>query len=162
MLKYRETNLARAGFIGAVLLMLIVAVGLAPSRLVALATAVHYQAVFAEAGGIAAGNDVRISGVKVGSVSEVSLDDGDAVVTFVVDAKGLLGQDSTAHIRAGSLLGARMLTLEPAGRGRMRPTDVIPMSRTASPYSLTKAVADLTTNSAATSTATLNQSLDTL
>lgn len=162
MLKYRETNLARSGFIGVVLLMLIVAVGLAPSRLVSLATAVRYQAVFAEAGGLASGNDVRVSGVKVGAVSDVSLEDGDALVTFVVDAKVRLGLDSTAHIRTGSLLGARVLTLEPAGRGRMHPSDVIPMARTSSPYSLTQAVSDLTESSAATSTATLNQSLDAL
>ena len=162
MLKYRETNLSRAGFIGVVLMMLIVAVGLTPSRLMSLATAVRYQAVFAEAGGIASGNDVRVSGVKVGAVSHVSLEDGDALVTFVVDAKVRLGLDSTAHIRTGSLLGARVLTLEPAGRGRMHPSDVIPMARTSSPYSLTQAVSDLTESSAATSTATLNQSLDAL
>ena len=36
------------------------------------------------------------------------------------------------------------------------------MSRTASPYSLTEAVSELTTNTAGTDTASLNQSLDTL
>ena len=40
--------------------------------------------------------------------------------------------------------------------------DVIPVSRTASPYSLTEAVSELTTNTAGTDTASLNQSLDTL
>ncbi len=44
----------------------------------------------------------------------------------------------------------------------MRPMDVIPVSRTASPYSLTEAVSELTTNTADTDTASLNQSLDTL
>jgi phospholipid/cholesterol/gamma-HCH transport system substrate-binding protein len=44
----------------------------------------------------------------------------------------------------------------------LRPFDVIPPSRTSSPYSLTDAVGDLTQNTAATDTATLNQSLDTL
>ena len=54
-----------------------------------------------------------------------------------------------------------MLTLESAGSGNA-PIDVIPMSRTSSPYSLTDAVSDLTTNTAGTDTASLNQSLDTL
>jgi phospholipid/cholesterol/gamma-HCH transport system substrate-binding protein len=40
--------------------------------------------------------------------------------------------------------------------------DVIPLSRTGSPYSLNEAVDDLTTNVAATDMTTLNQSLDTL
>ena len=44
----------------------------------------------------------------------------------------------------------------------MRPNDVIPVSRTASPYSLTEAVSELTTNTAGTDTGSLNQSLDTL
>ncbi len=44
----------------------------------------------------------------------------------------------------------------------MRPMDVIPATRTSSPYSLTEAVSDLTTNIAGTDTDSLNQSLDTL
>ena len=55
-----------------------------------------------------------------------------------------------------------MLALESAGSGTLRPLDVIPVSRTSSPYSLTDAVSDLTTNTAGTDTESLNQSLDTL
>lgn len=162
MLKYRESKLVRTGLIGLVLAVLVVAVGLAPASLMAWATAIRYRAVFSEAGGIAPGNDVRVSGIKVGGVSNVSLQDGDALVTFVVDAKVRLGSESTAHIRTGSLLGARVLTLEPAGQRRMRPSEIIPLSRTSSPYSLTEAVMDLTNNVAETNTDALNQSLDTL
>ena len=146
MLKYRDAKHIRSGLIGVVLIMLIIAVGLAPERLVSWATTIHYQALFSEAGGIAAGNNVLVSGVKVGTVSEVSLREGDALVTFGVNGKVRLGSQTTAHIRTGSLLGARVLTLEPAGSGRMHPSDVIPMSRTSSPYSLSEAVSDLTTN----------------
>ncbi|MGO9926785.1 MAG: MCE family protein, partial [Mycobacterium sp.] len=162
MLKYRGAKLIRSGFMGAVLIVLVVAVGLAPERLVSWATTIHYQALFSEAGGIAAGNKVLVSGVKVGTVSDVSLQEGDALVTFGVDGKVRLGSQTTAHIRTGSLLGARVLTLEPAGSGTMHPSAVIPLSRTSSPYSLSEAVSDLTTNLAATSTDTLNQSLNAL
>ena len=44
----------------------------------------------------------------------------------------------------------------------MSPSDVIPVSRTSSPYSLTEAVSELTSNIAGTDTASSNQSLDTL
>ena len=162
MLKYRDAKHIRSGFIGLVLIVLIIAVGLTPERLVSWATTIHYQALFSEAGGIAAGNNVLVSGVKVGTVSDVSLQEGDALVTFGANGKVRLGSQTTAHIRTGSLLGARVLTLEPAGSGRMHPSDVIPLSRTSSPYSLSEAVSDLTTNLAATSTNTLNQSLDAL
>ena len=53
-----------------------------------------------------------------------------------------LGSDTTAHIRTGSLLGERMLTVESAGSGTLHPMAVIPVSRTSSPYSLTEAVSD--------------------
>jgi phospholipid/cholesterol/gamma-HCH transport system substrate-binding protein len=162
MLKYRESNLVKAGFIGTVLIILVIAVGLQPERLMQWATSLRHQALFTEAGGIAVGNDVTLSGIKVGKVTDVSLRNGDALVTFTTDGKYPLGSLTTAHIRTGSLLGERVLTLESDGSGTLRTTDVIPTSRTSSPYSLTDAVSDLTTNSAGTDTASLNQSLDTL
>ena len=38
----------------------------------------------------------------------------------------LLGSETTAHIRTGSLLGERVLTLESAGSGTLHPMTVIP------------------------------------
>ncbi|MGV0791891.1 MCE family protein [Mycolicibacterium sp. XJ1819] len=162
MLRYRGSQLIRSGFMGVVLIVLVVAVGLAPERLAAWATAIRYQAQFADAGGVATGNDVVISGIKVGTVSDVALRGRNALVTFAIDGTVELGSDTTAHVRTGTLLGERVLTLESHGEGTMGPMDVIPVSRTASPYSLTEAVSELTTNTADTDTAALNRSLDTL
>jgi phospholipid/cholesterol/gamma-HCH transport system substrate-binding protein len=127
-----------------------------------MATSIRYQAVFAEAGGLTVGNDVKVSGVTMGNVSDVALRRGKALVTFSLDTKVRLGSSTTAHIRTGTVLGERMLTLEPAGSGTMHALDVIPVSRTSSPYSLTDAVTDFTTNTAGTDTGSINQSLDTL
>lgn len=162
MLKYRESNLVRAGFLGAALIVLVIAVGLQPERLIQWAGSVRHQALFSEAGGIIVGNDVTVSGIKVGSVSAVELENGDALVTFTVDGRHPLGSQTTAHIRTGSLLGERVLTLESEGSDKLRPGTVIPVTRTSSPYSLTDALGELTTNTKGTDTATLNQSLDTL
>jgi phospholipid/cholesterol/gamma-HCH transport system substrate-binding protein len=162
MLKYRGPKLLRTGFIGIVLIVLVIAVGLQPERLWSWATDVRYQALFADAGGLAVGNDVTIAGMKVGTVSDVKLAGKDAVVGFALDSTVQLGSDTTAHIRTGTVLGARVLALESAGGETLRPRSVIPLTRTSSPYSLTDALGDLTTNTAGTDTATLNQSLDTL
>ncbi|PXX12252.1 MCE family protein [Mycolicibacterium moriokaense] len=162
MLRYRGMQLIRTGFIGVVVVVLVILVGLAPEKLSAWATSVRYQALFEDAGGLAKGNDVTVSGIKVGSVSNVALEKRNAVVTFTLDGTVSLGSDTTAHVRTGTLLGERVLTLESKGDGTLRPNDVIPVSRTASPYSLTEAVTELTTNTAGTDTGTLNQSLDTL
>lgn len=162
MLRYRGAHLVRAGFIGVVLAVLVIAVGLQPSRLLSLATAVRYQAVFSEAGGLAVGNAVTVSGIKVGSVTGVSLHRGDVWVTFSVKGNVPLGSDTTAHIRTGTLLGERVLTLESAGARTLHPLDVIPIERTSSPYSLVDAVSEFTASASGTDTAALNQSLDTL
>lgn len=162
MLKYRGANLIKAGIMGVILIVLVISVGLQPEKLIQWATSVRYQALFTEAGGIAVGNDVTMSGIKIGSVTDVSLENGDALVKFTTAGKYPVGSQTTAHIRTGSLLGERVLTLESAGSGTLSQNDVIPTSRTSSPYSLTDAVSELTANTAGTDTGQLNQSLDTL
>jgi phospholipid/cholesterol/gamma-HCH transport system substrate-binding protein len=162
MLKYRGSALVRSGVIGVILIVLIISVGLQPDRIARWATDIRYQALFTEAGGLAVGNDVRISGMKVGSVSDVSLDTGKALVSFSIDSTITLGSETTAHIRTGTLLGQRIITLESSGSASMHARDVIPVSRTSSPYSLTEAVSDLTTNTAGTDTEGINQALDSL
>jgi phospholipid/cholesterol/gamma-HCH transport system substrate-binding protein len=162
MLRYRGSNLIRAGVIGVILIILVIAVGLQPERLLQYATAIRYQALFSEAGGLAVGNDVTVSGIKVGRVSSIKLDNGDALVGFTINSKYALGSETTAHIRTGTLLGERVLALDSEGAGTLDSRHTIPTTRTSSPYSLTDAVSDLTSNTAATDTDTLNQSLDTL
>jgi phospholipid/cholesterol/gamma-HCH transport system substrate-binding protein len=162
MLKYRGGGRVKAGLIGVVLAVMVILVGLSPDRFISWATMVRYQALFTEAGGIAAGNPVIVSGTKVGTISDVSLRHGDALVTFAMKGSVLLGSETTAHIRTGSLLGERMLTLESTGNGTLHPMALIPVSRTSSPYSLTEAVSDLASDTAGTNTDALNQSLDTL
>jgi phospholipid/cholesterol/gamma-HCH transport system substrate-binding protein len=162
MIKYRGGSVARAGFIAVALVLLVISIGLRPESLWNWAATVRYQALFAEAGGLTTGNSVMVSGMKVGTVSAVTLDGQAVLVTFTLDSKMALGSQTTAHIRTGSLLGERMVTLASAGTEKMRPNDVIPVSRTSSPYLLTDAVGDLTTNVAGTDVGSLNQSLDVL
>jgi phospholipid/cholesterol/gamma-HCH transport system substrate-binding protein len=162
MLKYRGPKLVRAGILGIILCLLVIAIGLQPERLYSLATAVRYEAQFVEAGGLTEGNDVLLSGVKVGTIKDISLQRGKAVVTLSVDGRYQLGSETTAHIQTGSLLGERVVTLVSEGSGTLRALSVIPVTRTSSPYSLTDAVSELTTNTAGTDTSSLNQSLDTL
>ncbi len=162
MNKYRGKKLIRSGFIGWVLIVLTIAVGLKPQQLLDWATTIRYQALFTEAGGLEPGNAVKVSGVKVGTITDVSLRDGDVLVTFAVDSAVPFGSMTTAHIRTATMLGQRMLTLESAGSSTLRPLSCIPASRTSSPYSLTDAVSDLTTDVAQTDTQSLNHALDVL
>ncbi|MCF6388197.1 MCE family protein [Mycobacterium sp. MBM] len=162
MLKYRGRRLIRAGVIGIVLGVLVIAVGLAPERLAAWATGIRYQALFVDAGGLAVGNDVTVAGMTVGKVTAIALQDPNAKISFTVNSSVSLGSQTTAHIRTGTLLGERTLALESAGQEPLRVLSVIPPNRTFAPYSLTEAVGELTTNVASTDTGDVNQALDTL
>ncbi|HOO82890.1 MAG TPA: outer membrane lipid asymmetry maintenance protein MlaD [Alphaproteobacteria bacterium] len=70
---------------------------------------------FAGIGGLAAGDDVQISGVKVGTITAVELDEKTylARVHIKVGNEVKLPLDTAALISSESLLGGRYLALEP-------------------------------------------------
>jgi phospholipid/cholesterol/gamma-HCH transport system substrate-binding protein len=78
-------------------------------------------AAFSGTGGLAMGDDVRISGVKVGSVNKLQLDPKNylAVVTMSIDPSVQLPDDTAAIISSDSLLGGRYLELQPGASDTM-------------------------------------------
>lgn len=74
-------------------------------------------AAFTSIAGLQAGSDVRISGVKVGTVSSLTLDPVtyQAVVHMTVDRAVKLSKDTAAVIASESMLGGKFLALEPGG-----------------------------------------------
>lgn len=74
-------------------------------------------AEFSGVAGLQAGSDVRISGVKVGTVLEQRLDPQSylAVVRMSIDPAVTLPEDTVAKIASESLLGGKFLELEPGG-----------------------------------------------
>ncbi len=71
--------------------------------------------------GLAVGADVRIAGVKVGSVSESRIDPQTfaAVLTLNVDRSLRLPADTSAEITSEGLLGGKYVSLVPGGSDRM-------------------------------------------
>ncbi len=78
-------------------------------------------ASFSGIGGLGIGDDVRISGVKVGSVADVSLDQKNylAVVTMSIEPSIKLPDDTAAVIASESLLGGRYMELQPGASETM-------------------------------------------
>ncbi|MCG2842143.1 outer membrane lipid asymmetry maintenance protein MlaD [Sandaracinobacter sp. RS1-74] len=72
---------------------------------------------FPNAAGIAVGSDVRVSGLKVGTVTRQKLDPASfqAVVTLTVDKAVQLPLDSSAAITSEGLLGGSFIALVPGG-----------------------------------------------
>lgn len=92
-----------------------------------------YRGVFVDAVGVRSGDDVRMAGVKVGSVEKVQLhDNANALITFTVDEAVPLATSTRVAIRYRNLIGQRYLAVsEAAGDGeRLEPGATIPMSRT--------------------------------
>jgi phospholipid/cholesterol/gamma-HCH transport system substrate-binding protein len=71
----------------------------------------HLTAKFKNVEGINVGSDVRMSGIKIGSVTNQSLDSKtfDAVLTFAIDPTIKLPDDSTVKITSEGLLGGKFI-----------------------------------------------------
>lgn len=71
--------------------------------------------------GLAAGNDVRVGGVKVGSVIDqrIDMEDYRAVVRMSIRPDILLPSDSTAVVSSDGLLGGKYIRLDPGSSGSM-------------------------------------------
>ncbi len=73
-----------------------------------------YRAMFVDATSVNVGDDVRVSGVKVGSISDVSLAENRlAQITFSVRKDVTMSQGTTAELRFRNLVGQRYISLEP-------------------------------------------------
>ena len=72
-------------------------------------------AEFGSTGGLSVGDDVRISGIKVGQITSQQLDSITYVakVSMAIDATIKIPSDSSARITAASLLGGNYLELMP-------------------------------------------------
>jgi phospholipid/cholesterol/gamma-HCH transport system substrate-binding protein len=99
-----------------------------------------YKAEFVDATGLVKGDDVRIAGVKVGSVEGISIVDRTrALVTFSVQTDTALMQSTHADIRYRNLVGQRYIALtnEIGSTGVMKAGSTIPTSRTSPALDLT-------------------------
>ena len=95
-------------------------------------------AEFGATGGLSVGDDVRISGIKVGRITRQELDPVTYAAQIVIslDEQIRIPADSSARITAASLLGGNYLELIPgADEEMMQPGEVI--YDTLDPVSLT-------------------------
>ncbi|TNE35892.1 MAG: outer membrane lipid asymmetry maintenance protein MlaD [Alphaproteobacteria bacterium] len=82
-------------------------------------TAGGYKVIaqFDRVDGLVVGADVRMSGIKIGTVSDQALDQQTyyANVTMIIDKEVLLPEDTSAKITSEGLLGGSYISLEPGG-----------------------------------------------
>ncbi len=109
---------------GVVLIVAAMFVGIA-FRSGTATTPAGYQvtAEFDDASGMGPGSEVRMSGVKIGTVHSQELDPETyfAVVTLNISESIKLPRDTSARIIADGLLGSNFIALEPGGEEEMIP-----------------------------------------
>src|SRR5258707_6916154 len=93
-----------------------------------------YKAVFADAAGVNKGDDIRVAGVKVGTVKQVAITDRTrALITFSVDDSTSVTEATHATIKYRNLVGQRYiaLTQEVGSTHKLAEGTTIPIARTA-------------------------------
>jgi len=101
----------------------------------------NYSAKFLDATSLNVGDDVRISGVRVGQIEELEIADHSlARVEFSLDSQRRLPADVTAVIKYRNMVGQRYIALE-RGKGTselLEPGAEIPLERTTPALDLTE------------------------
>jgi virulence factor Mce-like protein len=139
---FRDRNPVTIGAVSLGVIVLLVFLAFNAQNLPLIGGGTVYKAQFSEAAGLQPDDPVRVAGVKVGQVESLALEDGAVMVEFrVKDA--FVGDRSEAAIKIETVLGAKYLALVPRGSGELDPDDAIPLERTASPYDVVEAFADL-------------------
>jgi phospholipid/cholesterol/gamma-HCH transport system substrate-binding protein len=91
-----------------------------------------YHAIFADASDLVAGDEVRVAGIRVGTVEELSMTDGNRVlVTFSAQRTVDLTAGSHAAVKYKNLVGDRYLELTAGDGPELRPDGTIPVGQTA-------------------------------
>ncbi|MBT4911062.1 MAG: outer membrane lipid asymmetry maintenance protein MlaD [Candidatus Marinimicrobia bacterium] len=77
----------------------------------------NVSALFNRIDGIKIGSDIRMSGIKIGTVVSQELDNSsfEAKVLMSIDSKILIPDDSSAKITSDGLLGGNYISIEPGG-----------------------------------------------
>ena len=99
-----------------------------------------YKAVFGDATGLLPGNEVRIAGVRVGSVDSVELNDRQlALVEFSLDEGREIAESTIARLRYRNIVGERYIALTegPGSSEPLKEGGTIPLAQTRNALDLT-------------------------
>jgi phospholipid/cholesterol/gamma-HCH transport system substrate-binding protein len=158
---FRDRNPVTIGAISLTVIAALVFLAFNAQSLPLIGGGTVYRAQFSEAAGLKPDDPVRVAGVKVGQVESLALEDGAVTVEFrVKDA--FVGDRSEAAIKIETVLGAKYMALVPRGASELDPERPIPVDRTASPYDVVEAFADLSSTVQEIDTAQLAGSFEVL
>jgi len=156
-----EFNRGRAGLMGITVLVLVVAVGQSITSVPMLFATPSYYGQFANTGQLNTNDKVRISGVNVGTVQALTIDGDHVKIKFSIGGN-TIGTESRLAIKTDTILGKKVLEIEPRGTRKLRPGSVLPLGQSTTPYQLYDAFFDATKAATGWDIDTVKLSLNTL
>jgi phospholipid/cholesterol/gamma-HCH transport system substrate-binding protein len=154
-------NRVRIGALAIVVVVLVVGVGQSFSSLPMLFATASYYGLFTDSGGLNKNDKVRIVGMDVGTVQDVKID-GDHVVMKFTTGTRTIGTESRLAIKTDTILGKKVLEIEPRGTTTLRPNGVLPLGQSTTPYQLYDANFDIAKAASGWNIDTVKQSLNVL
>jgi phospholipid/cholesterol/gamma-HCH transport system substrate-binding protein len=154
-------NRLRIGLMGVVVVVLIVIVGQTFTSVPMLFAKPTYYGQFTDTGQLNKGDKVRIAGVNVGQVEEIKIAGDHVVMKFSTGSK-TIGTESRLAIKTDTILGKKVLEIEPKGTQPLRPGAMLPLGQATTPYQIYDAFFDVTKAAAGWDIETVKQSLNVL
>src|ERR1700735_143338 len=161
MRSLEPANRVRIGAFAIVVVVLVVGVGQSFSSLPMLFATASYYGQFSDSGGVNKNDKVRIVGMDVGTVQDVKID-GDHVVMKFSTGTHTIGTESRLAIKTDTILGKKVLEIEPRGTQTLRPNGTLPLGQSTTPYQIYDAFFDVTKAAAGWDIDTVKRSLNVL
>ena len=161
MMSLQGSNRGRLGLLGLLISIMVVAVGQAFASVPMMFAKPLYFAHFADSAGSAPGDKVRVSGFDVGQIKTATID-GDRVKIGFTLGDHRIGSDSRLSIRTDTILGKRVMEIEPRGNKPLPVNGLLPLEQTTTPYQLYDAFSELTTNTSQWDLQAVKKSLNVL
>lgn len=155
------SNRIRNGLIGIMILVLVVGVGQSFASVPMLFAQPTYFGQFKDSGGILKGDKVRIAGMDVGTVQSLSIE-GDHVRMGFSLGPNQIGTESRLAIRTDTILGKKVLEVEPRGSQILEASGELPVGQSTTPYQIYDAFFDVTKAAAGWDIKTVKESLNVL
>jgi phospholipid/cholesterol/gamma-HCH transport system substrate-binding protein len=112
-----------------------------------------------DANSIRTGDEVRMAGIKVGTVTNLKLEPSQVLVTAKIDDDAFVGDQSQVDVRMLTVVGGYYVNLASMGSTPLG-AQPIPLTRVTMPYSLIRALTDTTKITQNVNTKPVNESLN--
>src|SRR5271163_4562017 len=154
-------NRLRIGLMGILVTLLVIGVGQSITSVPILFAKPAYYGQFTDSGGLNTNDKVRIAGLDGGRVEGLK-NDGDHISIKFSIGTNTIGTESRLAIRTDTILGKKVIEIDPRGTQTLRPNATLPLGQSTSPYQIYDAFFDVTKAASGWDIDTVKQSLHVL